>query len=298
MNMTLTGWIAAVAVTLCTVQAETIATSADADGMARVPPEGMSADNAGTDPDFGDYSLTVIPFYMDRTEVSLMHWDSVCKWAKEHGYSFDHAGSGKGENHPVHAVDWYDCVKWCNARTEMENAMNGSSKLPCYTVSNRVYRTGSYGQKGSDVVVCNFSADGYRLPTCDEWEFAARGGLSGNRFPWGNTITHSLANYESRWKDGAPVSGYDESLTSGHNLLSNSGEPPYTSSVGSFAANGYGLYDMVGNVWEWCETAAEAHRFFRGGSWDHYADRARCGYKALHYPRHTSDSLGFRAVCH
>ncbi len=140
-------------------------------GMVRIP----GGTNSGSD-DFGAYSLTVSSFYMDRTKVTKAQWDRVYNWAVSHGYSFDNAGSGKASNHPVQNVNWYDCVKWCNARSEMEG------KTPCYNLS-----TWS----------CDFNANGYRLPTSDEWEYAARGGLSGKRFPWGDTITHSQANYYS-----------------------------------------------------------------------------------------------------
>ena len=74
--------------------------------------------NSGTDPDFGAYSLTnEAAFYMDQYEVTKAKWDEVHTWAVAHGYSFDNAGSGKASNHPVHTVNWYDCVKWCNARS-------------------------------------------------------------------------------------------------------------------------------------------------------------------------------------
>jgi formylglycine-generating enzyme required for sulfatase activity len=82
----------------------------------------------------------------------------------------------------VKAVDWYDCVKWCNARSELEG------RIPAYytdAMQTTVYRTGRWDVDNSSV---NWNA-GYRLPTEAEWEKTARGGASGQRFPWGNTIS-------------------------------------------------------------------------------------------------------------
>ncbi|MBN2683877.1 MAG: SUMF1/EgtB/PvdO family nonheme iron enzyme [Pontiellaceae bacterium] len=249
-------------------------------------PEGMVAvpagTNSGTDPDFGAYSLTVNAFYMDATEVTKAQWDVVNTWAVTNGYSFDHVGSGKASNHPVQSVNWYDCVKWCNARSEMEG------RTPCYTVSGNPYKT---GQSAPD---CNFEASGYRLPTSVEWEYAARGGLQGKRFPWGDTITHSQANYYS---DSSY--SYDISVTSGYHPDYASGYP-YTSPAGDFSANGYGLYDMTGNVWEWCSDWFPGYeglnRAVRGGHWYLSAYNLRCGIVDSYYPVSADGSVGFRSV--
>lgn len=256
------------------------ATRADADtgpskGMVRIP----GGTNSGTDPDFGAYSLTVSAFYMDRTEVTYAHWKRVYNWAVAHGYSFDHAGSGKGNSHPVHTVNWYDCVKWCNARSEMEG------RSPAYRVGGAVYRT---GQSSPDV---DLGGNGYRLPTTTEWEYAARGGLHGKRFPWGDTISHARANYY------ASTYSYENSSTKGYHPRYNDGTYPYTAPVASFAANRYGLYDMAGNVWEWTTSASGSSRSIRGGNWYRGGNYCRCGLGYWYPPSGAYDDYGgFRSV--
>ena len=235
----------------------------------RLIPAGM---NSGTDPDFGAYSLTnAVAFYMDATGVTKAKWDEVYTWAVTNGYTFVNAGSGKASNHPVQKVSWYDCVKWCNARSAKEG------KTPCYNLSGWS---------------CNFSANGYRLPTNTEWAYAARGGLSGKRFPWGDTIMHSQANYYS-----STLSAYDTSLTRNYHPMYATGGTPYTSPAGAFAANGYGLYDMAGNVWEWCNDASGSDRSIRGGCWYDRASYARCGLSSWFAPDYAAIYYGFRSVC-
>ncbi len=237
--------------------------------------------NNGNDPDFGDYTLTITnAFFIDKYEVTKEKWDEVYNWAVNHEYTFDNEGSGKASDHPVNLVNWYDCIKWCNARSEKEGLD------PCYKYSGKVCKV---GQPDADV---DEDANGYRLPTHIEWQYAARGGLSGKRFPWGDTITHNEANYFS-----SSLYTYDTSSTRG-------AHPDYddTSPVGSFSPNDYGLYDMSGNVHELCydQYKDTTKRYALGGGWAYSirsSNKARCGDTSSPMsPSAAYDYLGFRTV--
>ena len=259
-------------------------------GMQFIPGgtnEGRNPHVQGDGSDLGPYSLTVDSFYMDRAEVKYMRWKFVYDWALEHGYQFDNTGGGKALDHPVQKVNWYDCVKWCNARSEM------SEREPVYYVGGEVYRT------GQSEPTMDASKDGYRLPTSEEWEYAARGGLVGRRFPWNvyvddrpGVINHFRANfYNSRtfnFEDRYEDKGYHPDYASG--------EMPYTAPVASFRPNNYGLYDMSGNVREWTGTASGASMILRGGTWGANGSLCRIGSTQTAAPGTTNYSTGFRTV--
>jgi autotransporter-associated beta strand protein len=224
-------------------------------------------------------------FLMGTTEVAWLDWHTVRDWATTHGYTdLGGKGSGKADTHPVQTVSWYEVVKWCNARTEYENWKNGLSLTPCYTVSGNVYRTDSSEPD------CNWNASGYRLPTSAEWVQAARGGLSGLRFPWGDTINHDHANYRSG------SFSYESPQNMGYHPDYAVGGTPYTAPVISFPKNEYNIYNMSGNVWEWCWDlgGTSPNRMLRGGGW--WADALQCSlnYYAQGSPAYKKEDLGFR----
>ena len=247
-------------------------------------------------------SVYVSAFYMDTNLVSYSQWQAVYNWATNAGYGFDNAGSGHAANLPVQRVNWYDVVKWSNARSQQVGL------TPVYYTDaglTQVYTNGD-----TDAVYPNWAATGYRLPTEAEWEKAARGGLSGLRFPWGNTISESQANYFGDTVDYS----YDLGPNGQNPAGTGGGSWPYTSPVGSFAANGYGLYDMAGNVEEWCWDWYEPgsaggsdprgpgvppffpDRVMRGGPWDFDAHAARCGFRFGDDPAVAAGDVGFRCV--
>ena len=162
-----------------------------------------------------------------------------------------------GGRQPVEQVSWYDAVEYCNKQSLMEGLS------PCYS-----------GSKSSGYS-CNFHANGFRLPTEAEWEYAARGGIYRNTYKYsGSDTIGSVA-----WYGGNSENSTHDVMTKTPNML--------------------GLYDMTGNVWEWCWDKYNSFSFchvFRGGSWFSDADSCDISYRGSCSPGDRDSYLGLRLV--
>ena len=245
----------------------------DSNGLVYV--EGATITEAVADSEvFYGSSVTVSDFYMSDHEVTQAEYEKYCTY----GGSSPSSSYGVGDNYPAYYVSWFDALVYCNKRSIAEGL------TPCYKISNST-DPDDWGNipdlenyinlEAWLAVTCDFTANGYRLPTNAEWEYAARGGneLSGYQYEYaGSDIIDEVA-----W--------YDDNSSS------------KTHEVKSKAANGLGLYDMSGNLWELCWNSRDnKRRYLRGGSWNYSADSCSVSHRGIDYAYNRNDSDGFRVV--
>jgi formylglycine-generating enzyme required for sulfatase activity len=215
--------------------------------------------------DEGLHQVKVDTFYMGKNEVSQREYEQIIR---------ANPSRFLGASLPVERVSWFDAVAYCNDRSIIEGL------TPAYVI-------------GEAEILWDHTADGYRLPTEAEWEYACRAGGTG-AFHTGNTINANQANFDGNYP---------------YNKKAKDKFRARTTPVRSFTPNAWGLYDMHGNVYEWCWDQYKPYSntnaldgslgvpgIIRGGSWYSEARFLRSGNRAFKDHAAKLDYIGFRVV--
>lgn len=228
------------------------------------------------------HTVSVGPFYMSKFEVTQLEYETTMAYLPQQD-------SGVGPTHPVHRINWYDTLVYCNKRSINEGL------VPVYSIAGSTNpddwgEVPYFSNATWNAVVCDWTASGYRLPTEAEWEYAARGGTNNPDYLYSGS------------NDINTVAWYVDNATTG------------VRPVGLKAANGLGLHDMSGNVtefvWDWYSAdyysvsptqsptgpSTGLYRLGRGGGWNTSAFGCRIAFRPSAAPEYTHINFGFR-IC-
>ncbi len=236
------------------------------------------------------HSVTLNSFYMGTYEVTQAEYAQYMP--PYPGWTSD---NGLGDNYPAYYISWYAILKYCNLRSIAEGL------TPAYSISGSTDPADwgtvptDYYNTAWDAAICNWSANGYRLPTEAEWEYACRAGTT-TPYSSGIHCKSEKADYNNLFA----FSKEDEEFME------------KTLQVGNFTCNAWGVCDMHGNVFEWCldwygeyPTSPQVDprgpttgksRVIRGGAWNLHPMYWRSAYRLSSNPGHRSNNVGLRLV--
>ena len=231
---------------------------------------------------FKEGGIVSIPnFYISDHEVTQAEYKAIMgTWPDESVVDVEQIGVG--DNYPVYYVNWFDTLVYCNKRSINEGF------TPCYTIDGST-DPDDWGEVPTSPdddnlnawfnATCDFQADGYRLPTDAEWEYAARGGngLTGFQYKYAGSNSIDMVAWCSENSSGT---SHEVKLKQPNDL---------------------GLYDMSGNLWEWCwdDSASDNlinYRKNRGGNWYDGTDGCMLSYRNNYYSYERMSNIGFRIV--